>query len=285
MAEDKKPIKTKTPLAKEKAEKKPDEMSEVSKEISALTKKLEETTKANKAELEAVDTKMILDKFKDSMKVGDTNMKALKVEFEKANEILNNQSSTAQEKELAEKQIEAIKESVESEEEKREKLKAQEEANSILNKMTGKLDKVAEGISDFASNAIGAGGLLAAALLFINPEFFFDKLREAINGVMTIVDVITMALNGDISGAFQHLKDNTEGLGLVIGTLSLFLLGPIVAGFSRIVKIVKGISKFVKGTFNFFMRVGSFFKNIGTNKAAQKGLQLLKNVPKLIILL
>tara|TARA_B110000858_G_C17771239_1_gene459720 strand:- start:42 stop:1733 length:1692 start_codon:yes stop_codon:yes gene_type:complete len=278
MAEDNKPIKTKTPLDDGRSQERRAQKSE----MSALIKKLEETTQANKAETETVDMEMFLDQFKNSMKVGDTNIRSLKSEFEKANIILNNQSSTEQEKELAQKQIEGIKETVETEEEKREKLKAQEEANSILNKMTGKLDSVAKGISGFASSALAAGGLLAAAVLFINPELFFDKLSEAINGVMTIVDSITMALNGDISGGFQNLKDNTEGLGLVIGTLSLFLLGPLVAGFSAILKIFKGISKFVKGTFNFFMKVGTFFKDIANSKAGQKGIKLLASAGRLI---
>ena len=278
MAEDNKPIKTKTPLDDGRSQERRAQKSE----MSALIKKLEETTQANKAETETVDMEMFLDQFKNSMKVGDTNIRSLKSEFEKANIILNNQSSTEQEKELAQKQIEGIKETVETEEEKREKLKAQEEANSILNKMTGKLDSVAKGISGFASNALAAGGLLAAAVLFINPELFFDKLSEAINGVMTIVDSITMALNGDISGGFKNLKDNTEGLGLVIGTLSLFLLGPLVAGFSAILKIFKGISKFVKGTFNFFMKVGTFFKDIANSKAGQKGIKLLASAGRLI---
>src|SRR6056300_1126193 len=167
MAEDKKPLKK--PLINEK-----------SSEMDSLIKTLKDSTESNKAESETVDMQMFLDQFKDSMKVGDTNVKALKVEFEKANEILNNQSSTAQEKELAEKQIEAIKENVESEEEKREKQKAQDEANSILNKMAGKLDGVAKGLDVFVSNATGAGGLLAAALLFIDPNKFFEILNGLI---------------------------------------------------------------------------------------------------------
>ena len=74
-------------------------------DMKKLTKALEDSTKANKAETETVDMEMFLNQFKNSMKVGDTNIKALKVEFEKANEILNNQSSTDTEKELAEKQF------------------------------------------------------------------------------------------------------------------------------------------------------------------------------------
>lgn len=176
-------------------------------EMASLIKSLKASTESNKAESETVDMEMFLNKFKDSMKVGDTNIKALKVEFEKANEILNNQSSTAQEKELAQQQIEAIKENVESEEEKREKQKAQDEANSILNKMAGKLDSVAKGFDEFAGKAIGAGGLLAAAMLFINPELFFEKLQEAIQGINTIINSITMAVEGDFKGAWENLKE------------------------------------------------------------------------------
>ena len=160
-------------------------------EMASLIKSLKASTESNKAESETVDMEMFLNKFKDSMKVGDTNIKALKVEFEKANEILNNQSSTAQEKELAQQQIEAIKENVESEEEKREKQKAQDEANSILNKMAGKLDSVAKGLDGFVSNAIGAGGLLAAAMLFIDPEKFFNILSGLVDAAIKIIGKIS----------------------------------------------------------------------------------------------
>src|SRR6056300_722966 len=166
MAEDKKPL----------DDGKSKERQAQKTEMASLIKSLKASTESNKAESETVDMQMFLDQFKDSMKVGDTNIKALKIEFEKANEILNNQSSEATEKEEAQKTIDAIKASVESEEEKREKQRAQDEANSILNKMAGKLDSVAKGLDGFVSNAIGAGGLLAAAMLFIDPEKFFNIL-------------------------------------------------------------------------------------------------------------
>lgn len=251
-------------------------------DMKKLTKALEDSTKANKAETETVDMEMFLNQFKNSMKVGDTNIKALKVEFEKANEILNNQSSTDTEKELAEKQIEAIKENVESEEEKREKQKAQDEANSILNKMSGKLDSVAKGFDEFAGKAIGAGGLLAAAMLFINPELFFEKLQEAMTAINTIINSITMAVEGDFSGAWTNLKENTEGLGLVLGTVALFIIGPIIRAVSFILKTFKAIGNGLKSVGKFFGRMGTFFTNLKNSKFFKNAPKLLGNLGKIV---
>jgi hypothetical protein len=251
-------------------------------EMASLIKSLKASTESNKAESETVDMQIFLDQFKNSMKVGDTNIKALKVEFEKANEILNNQSSTAQEKELAQQQIEAIKENVESEEEKREKQKAQDEANSILNKMAGKLDSVAKGFDEFAGKAIGAGGLLAAAMLFINPELFFEKLQEAIQGINTIINSITMAVEGDFKGAWENLKENTEGLGLVLGTVALFVIGPIIRAVSFILKTFKAIGNGFKRVGNFFSRMGTFFTNLKNSKFFKNAPKLLGNIGKIV---
>lgn len=251
-------------------------------EMASLIKSLKSSTESNKAETETADMEMFLNKFKDSMKIGDTNIKALKGEFEKANEILNNQSSTAQEKELAQQQIEAIKENVESEEEKREKQKAQDEANSILNKMAGKLDSVAKGFDEFAGKAIGAGGLLAAAMLFINPELFFEKLQEAIQGINTIINSITMAVEGDFKGAWENLKENTEGLGLVLGTVALFVIGPIIRAVSFILKTFKAIGNGFKRVGNFFSRMGTFFTNLKNSKFFKNAPKLLGNIGKIV---
>ena len=235
-------------------------------EMASLIKSLKASTESNKAESETVDMQIFLDQFKNSMKVGDTNIKALKVEFEKANEILNNQSSTAQEKELAQQQIEAIKENVESEEEKREKQKAQDEANSILNKMAGKLDSVAKGLDGFVSNAIGAGGLLAAAMLFIDPEKFFNILSGLFDAAIKIIGKISTFFKDKILPKLGQVEGEVDYTSVLIGSLALFFSGTIIRALSSTVKVMKTLVTAVK-TFATFIKtsfVGNMISNLAT---------------------
>ena len=253
MAEDKKPLKK--PLINEK-----------SSEMDSLIKSLKASTESNKAEAETVDMQMFLDQFKDSMKVGDTNIKALKVEFEKANEILNNQSSEATEKEEAQKTIDAIKESVESEEEKREKQKAQDEANSILNKMAGKLDSVAKGLDGFVSNAIGAGGLLAAAMLFIDPEKFFNILSGLFDAAIKIIGKISAFFKDKILPKLGQVEGEVDYTSVLIGSLLAYFSGTIIRALSSTVKVMKTLVTAVK-TFATFIKtsfVGNMISNLAT---------------------
>lgn len=235
-------------------------------EMTSLIKSLKASTESNKAESETVDMQIFLDQFKNSMKVGDTNIKALKVEFEKANEILNNQSSTAQEKELAQQQIEVIKENVESEEEKREKQKAQDEANSILNKMAGKLDSVAKGLDGFVSNAIGAGGLLAAAMLFIDPEKFFNILSGLFDAAIKIIGKISTFFKDKILPKLGQVEGEVDYTSVLIGSLALFFSGTIIRALSSTVKVMKTLVTAVK-TFATFIKtsfVGNMISNLAT---------------------
>lgn len=235
-------------------------------EMASLIKSLKASTESNKAESETVDMQIFLDQFKNSMKVGDTNIKALKVEFEKANEILNNQSSTAQEKELAQQQIEVIKENVESEEEKREKQKAQDEANSILNKMAGKLDSVAKGLDGFVSNAIGAGGLLAAAMLFIDPEKFFNILSGLFDAAIKIIGKISTFFKDKILPKLGQVEGEVDYTSVLIGSLALFFSGTIIRALSSTVKVMKTLVTAVK-TFATFIKtsfVGNMISNLAT---------------------
>ena len=251
MAEDKKPLVDK---------------DEKSSEMKELIKSLKDSTDSNKAESETIDMQMFLEQFKDSMKVGDTNIKALKVEFEKANEILNNQSSEAAEKEDAQKTIDAIKESVESEEEKREKQKAQDEANSILNKMSGKLDSVAKGLDGFVSNAIGAGGLLAAAMLFIDPEKFFNILSGLFDAAIEIIGKISAFFKDKILPKLGEVEGEVDYTSVLIGSLLAYFSGTIIRALSSTVKVMKTLVTAVK-TFATFIKtsfVGNMISNLAT---------------------
>jgi len=200
------------------------------------------------------------------MVVGNTTIKALRGEFEKANEILNNPKASETEKNLAIEQIELIKSSVESEEEKREKIKAQEEANSILNKMAGKLDSVGKSLDGFVSNAVGAGGLLATALLFIDPEKFFKILGGLIEAALNIVDKISTFFKEKILPNLEEVEGEVDYTSVLVGSLVALFSGTIINALSSAIKVVKTLVTAVK-TFATFIKtsfVGDMISNLAT---------------------
>ena len=259
MADDKKPLTEATDgRSKERVAQK--------KEMDTLVKALNANTKSNREDSDAIDMEMFLDQFKNSMVVGNTSIKALKGEFEKANEILKNPESTPGELKSANEQIEAIKSSIESEEEKREKLKAQEEANSILNKMAGKLDGVGKSLDGFVSNATGAGGLLAAALLFVNPDKFFEILGGLLSAAMEIVGKISTFFKEKILPKLSEVEGEVDYTSVLIGSLAFFFSGTIIRVLSNAIKTVKTLVTAVK-TFATFMKtsfVGKMISNLAT---------------------
>lgn len=271
MADDKKPL---TPdIDKERVAQK--------KEMDTLVKALNANTKSNREDSDAIDMEMFLDQFKNSMVVGNTSIKALKGEFEKANEILKNPESTPDELKSANEQIEAIKSSIESEEEKREKLKAQEEANSILNKMAGKLDGVGKSLDGFVSNATGAGGLLAAALLFVNPDKFFEILGGLLSAAMEIVGKISTFFKEKILPKLSEVEGEVDYTSVLIGSLAFFFSGTIIRVLSNAIKTVKKLVTAVK-TFATFMKtsfVGEMISNLATTTKnfISAGISKIKN--------
>ena len=274
MAENKKPLTEATDgRSKERVAQK--------REMDALVKALETNTKSNKEDTNAVDMEMFLDQFKNSMVVGNTTIKALRGEFEKANEILNNPKASETEKNLAIEQIESIKSSVESEEEKREKIKAQEEANSILNKMSGKLDSVGKSLDGFVSNALGAGGLLATALLFIDPDKFFKILSGLIEAALNIVSKISAFFKEKILPNLGKVEGEVDYTSVLIGSLIALFSGTIVRAFSSAIKVVKTLVTAAK-TFSTFIKtsfVGEMISNLATTTKnfMSAGITKLKN--------
>ena len=236
------------------------------KTMEELKKALSENTKSNENESNAINMQMFLDQFKNSMVVGNTTIKALRGEFEKANEILNNPKASETEKNLAIEQIELIKSSVESEEEKREKIKAQEEANSILNKMAGKLDSVGKSLDGFVSNAVGAGGLLATALLFIDPEKFFKILGGLIEAALNIVDKISTFFKEKILPNLGKVEGKVDYTSVLVGSLVALFSGTIINALSSAIKVVKTLVTAAQ-TFATFIKtsfVGEMISNLAT---------------------
>jgi len=223
-----------------------DEVASNKKIMEKLIESINENTEEQKKETETattvLDTSQLLDKL---------DMSALQKEFQSAKQILENPKATPEEQSLALQQIEVIKENAISEEERREQQKKEDEANSILLQIANGVDATAKGLEDFVGNALQAGGLLATALLLIDPETFFNILTSAIEGVSAIISSIGDFIDGDFSAGFEKIKNN---LGAVLGVITtgiLVFIGPIL--------------KLVSGTARFFKSIVNFFKNFGKN--------------------
>jgi len=235
------------------------------KSMQELVSALKENTQANKEAKELSDTSLELESFFEKFK-GEFN--DLENQFIQAKNILSDPKAPEAEKQLANEQIEAIKENAQSEEERREQQKKEDEANSFLAQIAETSEKTASGLSDFMSNAFAAGGLLATAMLFIDPEAFINTLRSAIEGITAIINSISSFISGDFEEGFQTLENN---LGSVLGILT-----------AGVLVLLPTIINLVGKTASAFRSVGTFFKNFSGAKGLGGIQKILGTVGKLV---
>jgi len=263
-------------------------MSEVDSNVKTMEKLIaavKENTEEQKKETETastlLDTSQLLDKL---------DMSALQKEFQSAKQILENPKATPEEQSLALEQIETIKENAQSEEERREQQKKEDEANSFLAQISESSNRMASGLESFMGNVFAAGGLLATAMLFIDPETFIDTLRSAVEGITAVINSISSFIEGDFEGGFKTLEEN---LGSVLGVLTagvllllptiIKLVGSVASGFRKVVTFFKNFSgaKGVAGLNKLFGNIGKFVGRIFapltaiffTIKGIQEGLE------------
>ena len=142
-------------------------------------------------------------------------------------------------------QLATLKEGVESEESKREALKKQEEANSLLGKM-------AKGIEGFGGKVKESGGFLAGiaglATLFLNPQAFAAGLTKILNFVGDMVKVVEHVFAGEFGKAGDLLKENGGMIAGILGGLLIMNLGKVIRGVSMLVRGFKIFRLFMLGT-------------------------------------
>ena len=235
------------------------ERKEQVKSMRELVDAVKENTESNRKEKDLVDNTVELNTFFEKY-AGEFN--DLEAQFKQATTLLSDPSTPEAEKQLAEETIETIKENASSEEDRRESLRKEEEANSFLARVAQASEDTAKGFEDFVSNTLAAGGLLATALLFIDPEKFFDILSKAISGALTIIEAISMMVSGDFSGGLEKLKENLGAVTGVIAAGALFFIGPILKGVSALTKGFRSIFNFFK-TFNSKKAIGGLSKIFG----------------------
>ena len=153
--------------------------------------------------------------------------------------------------ELATKQLEAVKDAAESEEKRREAIKAQEEANDSLLKTAEGVKNLGTKFDDFASSAASGVGFIATlgglALLFLDPEKFAELIGKIIDNITTIFSGIYDLFTGDIEGGLNTIKDNLGLFAAALGGILLFLGGPLLRGLAGLLKVAKVVRTFILG--------------------------------------
>lgn len=244
------------------------ERKEQVRSMQDLVSALKENTEQNKEAKAMSETNIELESFFDKFQ-GEFN--DLESQFIQAKNILADPKAPDAEKQLANEQIEAIKENAQSEEERREQLKKEEEANSFLAQISESSNRMASGLESFMGNVFAAGGLLATAMLFIDPETFINTLKSAVEGITAVISSISQFIEGDFTGGFETLENN---LGSVLGVLTAGVLlilptiiravGSVAAGFQKVVTFFKNFSgaKGVGGLNKLFGNIGKFVGRI-----------------------
>lgn len=233
-----------------------EELFEKNKET--ITRPLTDLNEELKLQTDRMNTKtdaqVAMDKLQGAFSISATKqsneiMKA----FREANNKLEKATKEGDEEQikLALAQLEAVKESADNEEKRREAVKAQEEANDALLKTAEGVTNLGSKFDDFASNAASGVGFIATlaglALLFLDPEKFAELIAKVIKNIATIFSGIYDLFTGDIEGGLNTIKDNLGLFGAALGGILLFLGGPLLRGLGVVLKVAKVFRAFILG--------------------------------------
>ena len=181
------------------------------------------------------------------------NTAALRENFATANAIMQEQVALQEaglpfDQELlnsAQEQLEMIQEGVKSEEDKREAIKKQEEANSLLGKVVGKLDSVGGKVKESGGFLAGIAGL---ATLLLNPQAFANGLNAILNFVGDMVDTVEFIFAGEFGKAGDLIKENGGMIAGILGGLLLMNLGKVIKGVNMLLRGFQILRVFMLGT-------------------------------------
>ena len=199
-------------------------LSQLTESLKGQTDVIETQTK-NENETQKSLTKLLM-----STEAGDPFIQQLQEDFETSQANLQSaiESGNQQDIDLALKQVKATQDTIQSEEERREAIAKQEEANSLLANM-------ADGIENFGGKVGKTAGFLAGiaglATLFFSPETFSAIVKKAIEVVQNIVSVVDDFINGDFEGAGETIKENFGQFATILGVAALAILPKILRAF------------------------------------------------------
>ena len=153
----------------------------------------------------------------------------------------------------AQEQLEEIKKGADSEENRREARKLNEEANSRLLDIANGFENFGDKFDSVVSaGAKGAGilaGLTGLALLFIDPETFQAIMTDIITRVGGVFDTIYALVSGDFDQAALLFQENFSTFAGLIGALALLFGGKIIKFIGVALKAARVFRIFMFGTF------------------------------------
>ena len=182
---------------------------------------------------------------------GKENAAMLQMQFEESSQALKDaiESGDMQAQDLAMKQLEQIKSSAESEENRREAQKQNELANSRLGQIAFWAEDTANKMDDAISGALAGAGVLAGlagfALLFLDPEKFQEIMESLIDQVGGVIDLITGIITGDFSMVMSGLGDSW----MLLSGVALALLPKVIGFIAKILRAIKLFQIFMMKTF------------------------------------
>ena len=190
--------------------------------------------------------------------------KELKEQYTKVAEALETAKAGGNEEEiaLAQQQVDALDDTVSSEEQRREQTKKADEANSILVNIRSNVEGFNSKLGDMAKGGGFVAGLAGIVLALFSPETFVKIVNTAIEKVMVIVDFITKLFEKDLSGAFETFKENLGLFAAIAGGILLFFGPALINGLIAVVNVVKTVGLFMKVT--MFPAITAMFTAIAT---------------------
>jgi len=223
-------------------------LEELVEEMKQQSRNVEESVDAN------VDVEKSIKALEGSLGIdANENTAALRESFANVNAVMQEQVALQEQglpfdQELlnsAQEQLETIKAGVKSEEDRREAIKKQEEANSLLGKM-------AKGIEGFGGKVKESGGFLAGiaglATLLLNPQAFANGLNAILNFVGDMVKVVEHVFAGEFGKAGDLLKENGGMIAGILGGLLIMNLGKVIRGVNMLLRGFQILRVFMLGT-------------------------------------
>lgn len=224
--------------------------------IERLTQKIEDQTGTIQSDTSAIETGKRLDKLGGMFgQFSNSQTKELQDSFNQAQAELKDsiESGDTAGEDLARAQLEAISKGAESEENRREAQKLNEEANSrllqIANGMENMGDKLDAGISGAAKGVGFIAALTGLALLFIDPEKFNEIMSTAINKIGAVINYFAALFNGESEEAAYLFEQNAGLFQSLIGGILLLFSGKIIKFLGVALKAARAFRLFMIGTF------------------------------------
>jgi len=192
----------------------------------------QETDLSNEKALEKLDA-IIANSGDAKFGTSTEDLQALREQFQGAQETLENPEASQEELALAQEIIDSIRDTAQTEEERREAAKARAKEQSIFGRMAKGIEAQKKAYDDFVGSAAGGGliaALGAAAILFTDPETLLEGIKTAIEAVIATVETISAFLSGDFSEGMDLLEANFGDISGVLGVAVLFLFRKVIFG-------------------------------------------------------